>query len=101
MFCSNCGFKLLDEYKYCPECGTKIIKNNNDFNINPLALLVLVSLLDGSTRSLYFLNNCYYSDKECKNIFPLNLIANPFNHKVINENEMVMFMGIGNIPFKK
>jgi hypothetical protein len=22
MFCSNCGFKLSDEWKFCPTCGT-------------------------------------------------------------------------------
>ena len=24
MFCVQCGFKIEDEYKFCPNCGTKI-----------------------------------------------------------------------------
>lgn len=24
MFCSNCGEKILEDYEYCPNCGTKV-----------------------------------------------------------------------------
>lgn len=26
MFCSNCGKKLADDVKFCPDCGTKVIR---------------------------------------------------------------------------
>lgn len=84
MYCSNCGNKLDDNQKYCSECGAKI--NRKEANVDPLVLFVLVSLLDGSNKQLYFLNNIYYENKECTKIFPINLIANPFNHQVIDTN---------------
>lgn len=27
-FCGNCGFEFDKEYKFCPECGTKVLGNN-------------------------------------------------------------------------
>jgi len=30
MFCSNCGKKLEDKYKYCPKCGKKIEKDEDE-----------------------------------------------------------------------
>ncbi|MFO7525935.1 MAG: tetratricopeptide repeat protein [Ignavibacteriaceae bacterium] len=27
-FCGNCGFQFIKEYKFCPECGTKVSGNN-------------------------------------------------------------------------
>ena len=29
MFCFNCGTKVLDNTKFCPECGTKLILLEN------------------------------------------------------------------------
>ena len=26
-YCTNCGFRLDDEYGFCPECGNKILSN--------------------------------------------------------------------------
>ena len=27
MFCRKCGAKIPDESEFCPECGTKIVRN--------------------------------------------------------------------------
>ena len=28
MFCDNCGARLNDNIKFCPECGTKVNQDN-------------------------------------------------------------------------
>lgn len=34
-FCSNCGFRLKEGAKFCPECGTKVeVENTEDSNIS-------------------------------------------------------------------
>ncbi|MEM4330998.1 MAG: zinc-ribbon domain-containing protein [Candidatus Pacearchaeota archaeon] len=30
--CSNCGFKLVNNEKFCPECGTKVFQENSKKN---------------------------------------------------------------------
>lgn len=38
MYCHNCGFKLMDNVKFCPNCGTKVlvfdgaVENKNNVN---------------------------------------------------------------------
>ncbi len=58
-FCSQCGFKFDKDYKYCPECGTKVSVskntriNNNSKQLNPkiiygilvLAIVVVAVIL--------------------------------------------------------
>lgn len=102
MFCTNCGEKVLENDKFCTNCGFKINKENqNVANNNILPLLVLVTLMNGLTRQLYFFNNCYYEDKNCNTIFPINLIRNPFNHQVLDGNNMFFIVGNNGPFFKK
>jgi len=30
--CKNCGFELSGEEKFCPECGTKVVKDEKQDN---------------------------------------------------------------------
>ena len=32
--CSHCGFKLLDNQRYCPKCGLPITTSNNQDKAN-------------------------------------------------------------------
>lgn len=34
MYCFNCGYKLDDEYEFCPECGNKVVKNAEQRNFD-------------------------------------------------------------------
>ena len=30
MFCTNCGHQMNENEDFCPECGTRVVKNNLD-----------------------------------------------------------------------
>lgn len=30
MYCTQCGFKIEDGFKFCPECGTKVVSADSD-----------------------------------------------------------------------
>ena len=76
MYCVNCGFKLEDSYKYCPECGTQIDKSFVKVtDVNPmLATMVMMSVMGGKPMALYFLNGNFYKDSNCTMLFPMNTI---------------------------
>lgn len=29
MFCTECGYKLEDDFKFCPNCGTKLMESED------------------------------------------------------------------------
>ena len=76
MYCVNCGFKLEDSYKFCPECGTQINKSFVTItDVNPmLATMVMMSVAGRSPMALYYLNGNFFKDANCTNIFPMNTI---------------------------
>ena len=54
MFCSNCGYKLNGNAKFCPQCGVKIAKKSKKAIVIVLSLLMF--LIVAILLSLYFIN---------------------------------------------
>ena len=54
MFCSHCGKQIPDDAKFCPVCGTKVVKNTqNKQKVNPMDLLEHKSSDAYSRQSAY------------------------------------------------
>lgn len=77
-YCPNCGNQVNNGDMYCSNCGNSLSGATNYSNSNIamssgagdiLGTLVVVSLVGGLTRELYFHNGRYFLDPYCRRPF--------------------------------
>ena len=55
--CANCGFKLLDSYKFCPNCGKNIETLQKPANKSVITTIILSIILPGLGQFYLGLDN--------------------------------------------
>ncbi|MCF0241606.1 MAG: zinc-ribbon domain-containing protein, partial [Treponema sp.] len=94
MFCSNCGCKLSDGAKFCPECGTKTnIQQENQTATNPVITEEKIVSSNGQSNDLLseqtaveLINYIQFSVAKIVNGKSRGLLEDEFNAVINNIN---------------
>jgi uncharacterized membrane protein YvbJ len=86
MYCSNCGKKIEDNYKYCEYCGHKIINDNNNDKIKLKNSIINGEVIKNSDYDFNFVNNSKSNQVE-----EFNKEERSFVNKKMKRNEMCTY----------
>ena len=106
MICKKCGNKLEDEDLYCPECGTKINKNDNNISKkiirkskNKKILFILMFIIVACISGVgYFFNQPKTINIEAEQ---LSKIINKKEEKKYMGDNMVVHGYLQKVPYQK